>query len=41
MMMMSANISGVELDRDNRETAFETTRGSLHGPKIEVWSNNG
>jgi len=34
MANLMANISGVELDRDNREMALEATKGPLHRPKI-------
>jgi len=36
MATLSVNISGVKLDRDNGETALETTKGPLHRPQIEV-----
>ena len=39
---LSANISGVELDRDNREAVLETTKGPLHHPKISwTWCTKG
>ena len=34
MATLSANISGVELDGDNRETALKTTESPLRRPKI-------
>ena len=42
MANLRANISSEEHDRENRETAFETTRGPLHRPEIdERWSTSG
>ena len=34
MANLSTNISGEEHDIDNRETALETTKGSLYCPEI-------